>query len=229
MYRFSNIFISGSGDAVLEILSYFSERMLRDRLARLPQLSDFPDAESHHEKIKDLGWEEYDAFSNEVNHTFLGFRINATLTRSGMIPRQDPIIEKEIHEPVLKFLSSPKWKPVNDDLISSFKEYQRNTLEGYSTCVTKIISAIQAYLQIRVFGDTTKGAISELISIAQKRRLIPWDEFSMDVSDSLEKIFAKIRQDASDAHPKKYYATESNARLVINLAMVFLQHCITCK
>jgi hypothetical protein len=32
------------------------------------------------------------------------------------------------------------------------------------------------------------------------------------------------RQETGDPHPKKEYATERNAKLVLNLAMIFLQH-----
>ena len=34
------------------------------------------------------------------------------------------------------------------------------------------------------------------------------------------------RQLKGTPHPSKEYATEKNARLLLNLVMVFLQHCI---
>ena len=42
----------------------------------------------------------------------------------------------------------------------------------------------------------------------------------------MESIFARERQETSNAHPMKEYATEKNTRLILNLAMIFFQHCI---
>lgn len=39
-------------------------------------------------------------------------------------------------------------------------------------------------------------------------------------------ILARERQSTSNAHPKREYAIEKNARLVLNLVMIFIQHCI---
>jgi len=62
--------------------------------------------------------------------------------------------------------------------------------------------------------------------VAQKKKLIPENSFTQKIFDNLESIFARQRQETSIAHPKKQYANEKNARLILNLAMVFLQHCI---
>jgi len=34
------------------------------------------------------------------------------------------------------------------------------------------------------------------------------------------------RQEVGDPHPKKEYANEGTAKLVMNLSMIFIQHCI---
>ena len=171
-------------------------------------------------------WEEFDRFAKDLNEVFTDFGVDVYLTRQGFIPRQDEKIIKEIYEPVLQFLSNPKWKEVNRILSDSFDEYSKNTPRGYSNCITYTVSAIQAFLQILVYGKTSKGSISDLIATGQKKDLIPNDFFTKQIFKNMESIFAKERKDKGTAHPNKEYADEKIARTILNLAMVFLQHCI---
>ena len=117
-------------------------------------------------------------------------------------------------------------KKVEELFNSEFPEYRKNSPQGYSNSVTNTISAVQAFLQILNTGKTGKGNISPLIVEAQKKGLIDDDSFTKQIFDNIESIFAKERQETSIAHPKKGYATEQNARTILNLAMVFFQHCI---
>ena len=52
------------------------------------------------------------------------------------------------------------------------------------------------------------------------------DFFTKEIFKNIESIFARERQDKGNAHPKKEYATEKSARTLMNLSMIFLQHCI---
>jgi hypothetical protein len=168
----------------------------------------------------------FDDFSERLNDVFLQFGIKYHLTKDGFIPRQEEKIIEGIYEPVLSCLRDPKWKEVSKILSDAFDEYIKNTPQGYSNCVTNTVSAIQAFLQIIVNGKTGKGEISRLIPEAQKRKLIPDDFFTKKIFENLESIFARERAETGIAHPKTEYANEKNARTMLNLAMIFFQHCI---
>lgn len=199
---FYRIFIEEDENVVLELLSFYCRILISESK------------------------EEFDRFAECINEVFCDWGINVYLTQQGFVPRQEEKIIKEIYEPVLKCLSNSKWKEVDKLLSNSFKEYRRKEPEGYSNCITSTISAIQAFLQIIVYGKTGKGNISDLIIEAQKKNLIPNDFFTKRIFENIESIFAKERQETSIAHPPKEYATEKNARTILNLAMIFLQHCI---
>jgi hypothetical protein len=147
------------------------------------------------------------------------------LTPSGFVPRQEEKIAQDIYEPVLAILADQKWTKVSQHLSDAFADYQKNTPQGFSSCITKTVSAVQAYLQILVLGKTGKGSITELIKQAQTKNLIPQDLFTTIIFKNIESILMKARQEMGDAHPKNVYADDKNALLVLNLAMVFFQHC----
>lgn len=182
--------------------------------------------EQYKERLTEWKYEELDKFTDRLNNVFEHFGINAVLTRHGFIPKQDERIVKEIYEPVLKFLSNEKWKPVNRDLKDAFEDFQLKTKSGYSGCVTLAISAIEAFLQILLYGKTGKGTLGKLIPEAQSKGLIPKDKFTDQIFKNMESIFMQERIETGDAHPKDEYANEKNSIMVLNLAMVFLQHCI---
>ena len=81
-------------------------------------------------------------------------------------------------------------------------------------------------MQLLLYGTTGKGTLGTLLPEAIKKGFIPSDKFSTIIFNNIESIFAQERISTGDAHPKKEYATEGSARTMINLAMVFLQHCI---
>lgn len=226
-YDFFNIFMNQTEVVVMELLSLYAKF-----LYEVTKNDDYI-YKSENETEKDFlerkikaEYKFFDNFSNRINDVFLQFGIKYFLTRDGFIPRQDSKIIEEIYEPVLSYLSDPKWSKVNEILADAFSDYRKNTPQGYSNSVTNTISAIQAFLQILNNGKTGKGNISQLIVEAQKKGLIANDSFTKQIFDNVESIFAKERQETSTAHPKKEYATEKNARTILNLAMIFFQHCI---
>ena len=225
-HDFYDIFMKQDEDAVMELLSLYCGVLILERAGKTIHKKEGELKEEYNQRLESWRWEEFDKFRKKLNEVFTDFGINLYLTRQGFAPRQEEKIVKEIYEPVLNYLSHPKWKEVSEILSDAFDEYRKNTPQGYSNCVTNVISAIQAFLQIVVNGKTGKGEISKLISMAQKKKLIPDDPFTQKIFDNLESIFARQRQETGIAHPKKQYANEKNARLILNLAMVFIQHCV---
>ena len=224
-YDFYEIFMKQGEHVVIELLSLYCKVLIFERAEET-----YKDAkgakEEYQKRLENWRWEDFDKFRKDLNEVFTDFGINLYLTRQGFIPRQEKKITKEIYEPVLNYLSDKKWKEVNNLLSDSFDQYRKNTPQGYSNCVTNVISAIQAFLQIIVNGKTGRGKISKLIIKAQKEKLIPADYFTKMIFNNVESIFARERQEEGTPHPKKRYATEKNARLILNLAMIFFQHCI---
>jgi hypothetical protein len=224
---FLSIFRIQNQDVVYELLTLYAWQMIDFGILR--RLNDAENEEIRKDEINrayNCYNNSFDKFALCFNDIFGQFGINVMLTRSGLIPRQDEKITKEIYEPVLMFLSDLKWESVNRDLKDAFKDYQLKTDKAYSSCVTHTISALQAFLQLIVNGKTGKGDISALIIEARKKKIIPDDKFTEQIFKNIESILMYERQATADAHPKKEYATEKNARLVLNLVMVFLQHCI---
>ena len=225
-HDFYEIFMNQDENVVMELLSLYSLLLISERAEGTIHKKEGKSEEEYNQRLENWRWEEFDKFRKDLNEVFTDFGINLYLTRQGFAPRQEEKIIKEIYEPVLNYLSHSKWTEVSKILSDAFDEYRKNTPQGYSNCVTNVISAIQAFLQIVVNGKTGKGEISKLIPIAQKKKLIPDDFFTQKIFDNLESVFARQRQETGIAHPKKQYANEKNARLMLNLAMVFLQHCI---
>ena len=225
-YNFYKIFMEQRENVVIELLSLYCKSSISERTDETISRKENETEKEYQERLQEWKWEEFDKFSNRINEVFGDFGINIYLTRQGFIPRQEEKIIREIYEPVLNCLSHPEWKEVSKLLSDSFDEYRKKTPQGYSNCVTNTISAIQAFLQIMVYDKTGKGEISKLISDAQKKNLIPNDFFTQKIFENIESIFARERQETGIAHPKKEYATEKNARTILNLSMIFFQHCI---
>ena len=219
----SKIFIEKNQDVVYEMLTIHAKYLIeQDYSERYDSASD----ENEKVIIKNEAYELFDKFADFFNDTAKQFSINIMLTRSGFIFRQDEKITEDIFVPVINYLSDKKWELVNRDLGDAFKDYQDGTEQGYSSCVTHSISALQAFLQLIVNGKTGKDDISLLILTARNKNLIPDDKFTEKIFKNIESILMFERQETGDPHPKKEYATEKNARLVLNLVMIFLQHCI---
>jgi len=214
---FHAIFMDQSENVVFELLSHYCRNLLPRSLDRKPGEPD----KSYEIRIKGK-LKEFERFANALNDVFGQFGVNVILTRRGFIPRQDKMVSEDIYEPVLSFLSDEKWKPVNNDLSDAFTEYRD---KEYTNSITHAISALQAYLHILVHGAIGKGDISKLILQAQEKSLVPNDVFTKRIFHNMDSIFAQEGQE-EDAHSKKEYANEATARLILNLAIVFLQHCV---
>lgn len=226
---FKHIFFEEHQDVVLELLSCFALEIIREREKEFGGIyrSRYESDEKYNEVLFNWRWEVFDKFSARLNDVFEQFSINLLLTRSGFIEKQDAKITDEIYVPVLNFLSASEWKDINRDLADAFAKYQLKTEQGYSGAITHAVSALQGYLQAVVYGKTggTEG-IHSLIKQAQEKSLIPDDKFTSETFKNIDTILMGQRGKSGDAHPKQEYANEKNARLVLNLVMIFLQHCI---
>lgn len=223
---FENIFLDEKQHVVFEIISYFSKFIIKEEDRCLFYCDTNEAQEKFEERKKRWLFEEFDKFKEELNDTFEQFGVNVYLTRNGFVSRQDKKIIEEIYDPVLNFLSDKKWKEVNRELKDAFNAYQMGTERGYSASIIHSISAIEAFLQLSLYGALGKGTLNALIKDAIKKRLIPDDQFSNKIFDNTESILAQIRKERGDAHPKIEYANEKTARLILNITMIFLQHCI---
>lgn len=226
---FKNIFFEQNQHVVLEIISCFCQEIINERKNEHGRIykSDYNTEKEFIERITEWRFEEFDKFAERLNDVFEQFSINLVLTRGGFVDRQDSKIVNEIYVPVLNFLSLPKWNNVNREISDAFREYQLKTEHGYSNCITHAVSALQAFLQILVNGKIgSSNGINSFIKQAQEKELIPTDKFSSEIFKNIEAILMRERGKTGNAHPKQEYANEKNARLVLNLIMVFIQHCI---
>lgn len=232
-WDFEHIFFDHNRDVVLELLSCFCKAILWEKDNGSPRIykTDFSSEEEYSKAITKWKYENLDKFTETINDVFEHFGVNLLLTREGFIEKQDSKITNDIYIPVLNFLSAKeKWEDVNRDLADAFREYQLKTKHGYSNCITHAVSALQAYLQILLNGKAggTEG-VKYLIKLALDKDLIPKDKFSEEIFRNIDTVLMAERGKTGNAHPKKEYATEKSARLVLNLVMIFLQHCIQYK
>jgi hypothetical protein len=201
---FDHIFHTLPQDIFYELLSYYASILYNDTLDK-----------KHGSRFENL-------FNNISNQ----FGLNVLLNNNGFILRQDPKITAEIYVPVLNYLNDKKWEAVNRDLTEATAAYLKNTEEGYSAAVTLIVAALQAFMQILVNGEIGKGDLGDLVKEAQVKKIIPDDSFSVKIFKDIESVLMQERKTTGNAHPKKEYADEKSTRLVLNLAMIFMQHCI---
>ncbi|MCK5122773.1 MAG: hypothetical protein KAQ87_01325 [Candidatus Pacebacteria bacterium] len=227
-HDFYNIFIEQEEFVVIELLSIYAKTFYKlTKNSGYIFKSEKETRKNFLQRKTEAEFKSFDDFSKIINDVFLQFGVKYYLTRDGFIPRQDTKIIKEVYEPVLSYLSDKKWEKVNEILYDAFSDYRKNTPQGYSSCITHTVSTLQAFLQILVNGKIgSSEGINNFIKQAQKRELIPMDKFSSEIFKNIESVLMRERGKTGDAHPKKEYANEKNARTMLNLVMIFFQHCI---
>lgn len=224
---FYRIFSTESENVVFELLSLYSSLIILERNSKEPNRNEEESDNKFKKRTLEWRWEVFDEFTRNLNEVFVQFGIRYYLTRNCFVPRQDEKIMEEIYKPVLSYLLDEKWKEVDKLLVDAFDEYRKNTPQSYSNCITHAVSAVQAFLQMLV-NNKIGGSegINFLIKKAQEKGLMPADNFSSQIFKNIDSILMSERGKTGDAHPKKEYANEKSARLVLNLIMIFLQHCI---
>jgi len=220
---FQEIFLgSKSEDMVYRMITKFSEAQIdKDHY-------NIAEEEKDEEKIKEhieIAFQNFDRLANCFNHIFEQFSVNVILTRNGLVPRQDEKITEEIYIPTLKILADPKWKNVSNDLAEMFEDYQK---ENYSEVVTKAHRTVQRFLQILVGeeGKSGKGEVKKLFGEAKEKGIIPIDRFTEPIIRVFQSFISSERATKSTAKPTLKEANSSDALLIMNVIMVFLQHCL---
>lgn len=177
------------------------------------------------EKYIEYAFDKFNPIANCLNHIFEQFAVNQVVTRSGFIPRQDEKVTKEIYTPTLEALSDPKWKSVSVDLAKMFEDYRD---ENYPEAITKAHSAVHRFLQIisGEEGKSGKGEVGKLFQKAKDDKIIPTNRFTEPLINVIQGFIVSERATNSTAKPTLKDATASDALLMMNVVMVFLQYCL---
>jgi hypothetical protein len=223
---FYEIWMTKEADLVIELLSFYCVVYLNELDFYVPMKSIEVTKEIYDEEKRKKIIDNFKWFTNPLNTIFRDYGVHIYLTEMGFMPRQEEKIIADVYEPVLKCLANTKFEKISNLFRDAFSEYRKNTPNGYSTCVTHVVAAVEAFLQLVVKGQTGAGDFSDLIVEGQKKGLLPSDKFTKEVFKSIVSILMRERKETGDAHVKNEYATEKNAKMVLNLSMVFIQHCI---
>jgi len=220
---FQHIFLREKSDAmVFRMLSKFAEGHI--------DYSDYRRANEaqdgvERKKLVDEAFNKFDRLANCLNHIFEQFAVNQLVTRNGFVPRQDDKITKEVYTPTLSILADPKWKSVSTDLALMFEDYRE---ENYAEAITKAHRAIQRFLQVLVGeeGKSGKGEVGKLLQKAKEDKVIPVNRFTEPLVNVIQGFITSERATNSTAKPATKDATASDALLMMNVVMVFLQYCL---
>lgn len=220
---FEHILLHEPSDAmVLRMLSKFAESYIDEYSYRMAK-----EAKTEQDKGKyiERAFEKFDPLANCLNHIFEQFSVNQILTRAGFVPRQDEKITAEIYTPTLKALSDPKWKTVSDSLAGMFEDYRD---ENYPEVITKAHSSVQRFLQILVGeeGKNGKGEVSKLFKQAKETGAMPANRFTEPLIAVIQGHLSSERATNSTAKPALKTASASDALLMMNIVMIFLQFCL---
>jgi len=181
--------------------------------------------EAESKEYIEKAFEDFDKLANCFNHIFEQFAIDVIFTRNGLVPRQDMKITEVIYMPTLAILASPKWKNVSEDIAKMFDEYRE---KNYPEVITKAHSAVQRFLQVLVGeeGKNAKGEVGKLFEKAKKEGLISVNRFTEPIINDLQGFIVSERATNSTAKPTLKDASPADALLIMNVIMVFLQHCL---
>jgi len=220
---FQHIFMQEESEAlVFRMLSKFAEGYIDGFAYR--QASEADDKSNQKEYI-DEAFRQFDKLANCLNHIFEQFAVNQVVTRNGFIPRQDDKLQHDVYIPTLRLLSNPKWKKVSDDLSEMFEDYQK---EDYAETITKAHRSVQRFLQVLVGeeGKNGKGEVGKLLKQVKDENIIPLNRFTEPLINLTQSFITSERATNSTAKPSAKDATASDALLMMNIVMVFLQFCL---
>ena len=220
---FQHIFLREKSDAmVFRMLSKFAESHIDHyNYRRANETQD----DVERKKLLDEAFNKFDRLANCLNHIFEQFAVNQLITRNGFVPRQDDKITEEVYTPTLSILADPKWKSVSTDLALMFEDYRE---ENYAEAITKAHRAVQRFLQVLVGeeGKSGKGEVGKLLQKAKEDRIIPINRFTESLVSLIQGFITSERATNSTAKPSMKDATASDALLMMNVVMVFLQYCL---
>jgi len=220
---FQIIMVTGKSDAiVLRMLSKFASCHIDKNSYREASKAT---NEEDRKRLIDSAFKKFDRLEKCLNHIFEQFAVNQVVTRNGFVPRQDEKIVVEVYEPTLRVLSDPKWKTVSGDLAGMFEDYRER---NYPEAITKAHAAVQRFLQILTGeeGRNAKGEVGKLFREAKSAGLIPTSRFIEPLINHIQGFIESERATNSTAKPALKDTTPSDALLVMNVVMVFLQYCL---
>jgi hypothetical protein len=220
---FEHIFLHEQSDAmVLHMLSMFAQSYIDHNWYQHAEQAQ--DVQEREEYITSA-FAKFARLANCLNHIFEQFAVNQIVTRNGFVPRQDEKIVDNIYVPTLKVLADPKWQSVSADLVKVFDDFRD---QNYSECITKAHSVVQRFLQVLVGeeGKSGRGEVGKLFSQAKREGYISVNQFTTDIISAIQKFIPSERATNSTAKPALKDATSSDALLMMNVVMVFLQHCL---
>jgi len=220
---FQHIFLQEKSDAmVFRMLSKLSSCYIDGYDYRR---ADESNDEKEREKLVNAAFEKFDKLGNCLNHIFEQFAINQVVTRSGFVPRQDEKIIDYIYTPTLQALTDPRWKMVSMDLGKMFEDFRE---ESYPEVIAKAHSAVQRFLQLiaGTEGKNGKGEVNKLFQEAKGKGLIPINRFTEPLINVIQNFIVSERATNSTAKPTLKDATASDALLMMNVVMIFLQYCL---
>ena len=222
MKDFSIIFLTENSDVVLFMLSVFAKQLIDQNYVCKA-------AESNNDKDRkqciEWAFTEFCKLQNCLNHIFDQFCVNQMLTRNGFIPRQDKKILDNIYTPTIKCLSDPKWSLVNSDLENMFQDYRNGY---YQETITKAHSVVHRFLQIHLNkgNKNPKGELGKLFQEFKRDSAISNNVFVIKIIDAVQSLVSSERATKSTAKPASKNVTSSDALLVMNAVMIFLQYCL---
>ena len=170
-------------------------------------------------------FDEFDRLANSLNQIFEQFNINVLVTRGGFIPgRMTGLTERSISR-------HSKYCPTQNGIRSA-------TI--WRICSMTIKSRVirrpsqkrtvqyNVFLQILVGneGKNGKGELGILFARARKEGVISENQFTREIVKVFQGFISSKRAKNSTAKPALRPASSSDALLVMNVVMVFLQHCL---
>ncbi|MDE0518944.1 MAG: hypothetical protein OXH36_05250 [Bdellovibrionales bacterium] len=204
------------------MLSVFAQKLIKqDYLDKAGKSNNTKDRKQY----INLAFASFDELQNCLNHIFDQFCINQMLTRNGFIPRQDKRILDQIYIPTIKCLSDPKWKIVDNDLRSVFQDYRNG---AYQEAITKAHSVVHRFLQIYLSkgNKNSKGELGKLFQEFKRDDVMSGNTFVIKIIDAVQSFLSSERATKSTAKPASKNVTSSEALLVVNAVMIFLQYCL---
>lgn len=220
---FEHIFMQEESEVlVFRMLSKFAEGHIDGFAYR--QASEAKEKAKQREYI-DEAFRQFDKLANCLNHIFEQFAVNQVVTRNGFIPRQEDKIQEDVYVPTLHLLSNPKWKTVSTDLAEMFEDYRQ---EDYAETITRAHRAIQRFLQVLVGeeGKNGKGEVGKLLKQIRDEEIIPLNRFTEPLINLTQSFITSERANNSTAKPSTKEANATDALLMMNIVIVFLQYCL---
>lgn len=226
---FKAIFFNEKTDAVLEMLSIYAKYLFDSRKDETIRQNENESEGEYDKRLLEWRLAPLELFKRVFNDIFEHFELNYRLTKGGIIPYQPKIIIEEIYNPTFQALCEKSFDKVNRDIEDAISQFRKKEPNSYSTCITLCIGALEEFLKVMILKESDKvdaQVLSKLIGEAMRKEAVPADFFTKQIFSNLESIFMKERKETGQAHSKDDYATEKNAKLMLNLTLVFIQHCM---